>query len=238
MTDKIVNAISLNHISAGYSGLRALWDVSLNIAEGEFVVVLGVNGAGKSTLLRCVMGLLPIEEGSLYIYGVDVGHMRPDERVQLGLAYMSEFGIFGLLTVENNLRLGGYCEQRSAVKTRLSQIYSMFPELAVKRRTLAASLSGGQRKIVGLGKCLMSAPRLLLLDEPSAGLAPIYVRSVLSALQQIKDKGYTIIAAEQNVQFLTLADRVCVLEAGRVRFYGLPEEIQKNLSLRERLLGI
>lgn len=238
MTKQTCVALMLEHMSAGYGGLRALWDVSLNIREGEFVLVLGANGAGKSTLLRCVMGLLPIDEGSMRLYGADAEGMRPDERVRLGLAYMSEFGVFGALTVEDNLRLGAYGTKRNLIKRRLSHLYDMFPELATRRRMLAASLSGGQRKIVGLGKCLMGEPRMLVLDEPSAGLAPIYVREVLRALEQIKGIGYTVVTAEQNVQFLALADRACVLEGGRVCFDGRPEEIEGDVSLRQRLLGV
>ncbi|EQD58473.1 branched-chain amino acid ABC transporter, ATP-binding protein, partial [mine drainage metagenome] len=172
------------------------------------MLLLGANGAGKTTLLKAISGLLPLKSGSIRLDGAGIDHLRADQRVRRGAGVMTEQGVFPTLSVEDNLRLGAYTLPRAAVSTVMKDVYQLFPELFGRRRDVVGSLSGGQRKLVAVAKALMCRPQLLIMDEPSAGLSPRYVKEVVSQLMAVRQRGLSLLVAEQNVAFLELADRV------------------------------
>jgi len=225
-------------IDAGYARIQVLWKAGLSVEAGQAVVLLGANGAGKTTLIRTVMGLLPVWHGELTLGGVDITRMATDRRVRAGIAYMSEIGCFPGLSVEDNIRIGGQFLQRQALDRRIEQLYTSFPLIKDRRRAAAGSLSGGQRKILGIAKALASDPKLLIMDEPSAGLSPLFVNEAINVLQEFHRRGLSLFIAEQNVQFLDLADRVYVLEGGRIAFTGTTRQLQADDAMQRAYFGI
>ncbi|MHB1525506.1 MAG: ABC transporter ATP-binding protein [Candidatus Dormibacteria bacterium] len=225
-------------VGSGYGSMQVLWDVSLRISRGEGVLLLGANGAGKTTLLKAISGLLPLKSGSIRLDGAGIDHLRADQRVRRGAGVMTEQGVFPTLSVEDNLRLGAYTLPRAAVSMVMKDVYQLFPELFGRRRDVVGSLSGGQRKLVAVAKALMCRPQLLIMDEPSAGLSPRYVKEVVSQLMAVRQRGLSLLVAEQNVAFLELADRVYVLEGGRVRFEGTVSALEGNQAVREAFFGL
>jgi branched-chain amino acid transport system ATP-binding protein len=223
---------------SGYDKVQALWGASFTVRAGESVVLLGVNGAGKTTLLKVLLGLLPAWAGSVAFDGADITRLRTDRRVRLGLAYMSELGVFPDLSIAENLRIGGQFAEPGALKRRIEELYAVFPDLAARRGTLAGSLSGGQRKMCGIAKALAGSPRLLVMDEPSAGLSPLFVGEVIRILGQFRGQGLSLLIAEQNVGFLALADRVFTLEHGRTGFEGSVAELQADDGVRRAYFGL
>lgn len=227
-------------ICSGYGQVQVLWGAGLRVAAGERVVLLGANGAGKTTLLKVLVGLMPAWEGSVRLDGADITGQRTDRRVRAGLAYMSELGVFPGLTIAENLRIGGQFVPRAALSRRIEELFDLFPDLAAKRRALAGSLSGGQRKMLGIAKALAARPRLLVMDEPSAGLSPLFVQQVIAVLGRFRAEGagLAMLIAEQNVAFLDLAERVYTLEGGRVRFSGTVAELHADDALHRAYLGL
>jgi branched-chain amino acid transport system ATP-binding protein len=225
-------------IDAGYGRIQVLWKAGLRVDAGQCVALLGANGAGKTTLIRAVMGLLPVWQGELMFSGVDITAMATDRRVRSGIAYMSEIGCFPALSVEDNIRIGGQFLQRQALEQRIEELYASFPLIKDRRRAAAESLSGGQRKILGIAKALASDPKLLIMDEPSAGLSPLFVNEVINVLHDFRGRGLSLFIAEQNVQFLDLADRVYVLEGGRIAFEGTTEQLQADDAMQRAYFGI
>ena len=230
--------LSAEGIESGYGTVQVLWGAGLGVAAGESVVLLGANGAGKSTLLKVLLGLMPAWRGTIRLAGEDVTALRTDRRVRRGLAYMSELGVFPGLTIEENLRIGGQFAARPQLAARMEEMYATFPILAERRRALAGGLSGGQRKMLGIAKALAGGPRLLVMDEPSAGLSPLLVQEVLAALGRFRGAGLAFLVAEQNVAFLDLADRVYTLERGRVGFSGTAAELRANDALHRAYFGL
>ncbi len=227
-------------ICSGYGQVQVLWGAGLRVAAGERVVLLGANGAGKTTLLKVLVGLMPAWEGSVRLDGADITGQRTDRRVRAGLAYMSELGVFPGLTIAENLRIGGQFVPRAALSRRIEELFDLFPDLAAKRRALAGSLSGGQRKMLGIAKALAARPRLLVMDEPSAGLSPLFVQQVIAVLGRFRAEGagLAMLIAEQNVAFLDLAERVYTLEGGRVRFSGTVAELHADDALHRAYFGL
>ncbi|HYW91573.1 MAG TPA: ABC transporter ATP-binding protein [Gammaproteobacteria bacterium] len=225
-------------LETGYEQLQVLWSVDLAVEEGESVLLLGANGAGKTTLLRAVVGLLPAWRGRIVFADTDITRWRPDQRIRHGLAFMSELGVFPTLSIRENLRMGGYFVSSAAARARAEELYELFPALAERRRELAASLSGGQRKMLGVAKALMSQPRLLIMDEPSAGLAPVFVKQVVETLTQVHGRGMALLIAEQNTSFLPLADRGYVLEGGRIVFSGAERELRDSKAVQQAYFGV
>jgi branched-chain amino acid transport system ATP-binding protein len=225
-------------LEAGYGRVQVLWGAGLAVRPQESVVLLGANGAGKTTLLKVLLGLLPAWGGAVVLDGVDVTRLRADRRVRLGVAYMSELAVFPGLTIEENLRIGGQFAAPAALRQRMAELYAVFPDLAGRRRALASSLSGGQRKMLGISKALAGSPRLLVMDEPSAGLSPLLVAQVVAVLERFRGTGLSLLIAEQNVAFLTLADRVYTLEAGRIGFSGSVEALHADDALRRAYFGL
>ncbi len=226
-------------VTSGYGEMQVLWGIDLSVADDEAVVLLGANGAGKTTLLRTVVGLLPLRSGEIRFLGERVDHLRADQRVQRGMSFMSETGVFPDLSIEDNLRLGGYGLARPVVAASLERTWEMFPQLRPRRREPAGALSGGQRKILGVARALVREPRLLVMDEPSSGLSPLFVNELVDLLQGVRaHSSVTLLLAEQNVTFLGLADRAYVIEGGRTRFEGTVADFERSADIREAFFGL
>lgn len=236
----MADLLTAEGICSGYGQVQVLWGPGLRVAAGETVVLLGANGAGKTTLLKVLVGLMPAWEGTVHLDGADITHQRTDRRVRAGLAYMSELGVFPGLSITENLRIGGQFVPRAALARRIAELFDLFPDLAAKRRALAGSLSGGQRKMLGIAKALAAGPRLLVMDEPSAGLSPLFVQQVITVLGRFRAEGagLAMLIAEQNVVFLDLAERVYTLEGGRVRFSGTVAELHADDALHRAYFGL
>lgn len=230
--------LRLSEVVSGYGELPVLWGIDLSVTKDETLVILGANGAGKSTMIKTIIGELPLKSGKIEILGEDVSGLKIHKRIDLGVAYMSELGVFPTLSIQENLVLGAYNTRRTLVKERLEEIFGLFSELKGRRKALAGSLSGGQRKLLGVGKALMSDPKILIMDEPSSGLSPLYVKEVISSLRSITGKGRAMVIAEQNVSFLELSDRVCVIEGGKVSFEGSTSEFENTEVLHRAFFGI
>ncbi|MGC9271614.1 ABC transporter ATP-binding protein [Acidiphilium sp.] len=218
--------------------MQILWGIDLNVGSGETVLLLGANSAGKTTLLRTIIGLIQCRGGSITFDGTALQSLPPDQRIRRGIAFMSELGVFPTLSIEENIRLGGYFLDNATVRRRSARLYDMFPDLAAKRRHAAATLSGGQRKMLGIAKVLVSEPKLLLMDEPSSGLAPVFVKQVIKVLQTTIDAGTALLIAEQNVAFLELANRGYLIDGGRVRLSGTRAELESSDAVREAYFGL
>lgn len=230
--------LSLEGVEAGYGPLQILWGIDLDVAAGETVLLLGANSAGKTTLLRTIIGLIACRGGTIRFEGEALQMLAPDQRIRRGIAFMSELGVFPSLSIEENIRLGGYFLDRATVRQRSDRLFEMFPDLAKKRRHAAATLSGGQRKMLGIAKVLVSEPRLLLMDEPSSGLAPVFVKQVIKILQTAIGTGTALLIAEQNVAFLELADRGYLIDGGRVRLSGTRAQLEASTAVREAYFGL
>ena len=230
--------LSAAAIEAGYGKVQVLWGAGLSVRPRESVVLLGTNGAGKTTLLRVLLGLIPAWAGRISFDGADILRLRTDHRVRRGMAYMSELAVFPGLTIEENMRIGGQFSDRASLRARMEELYGLFPDLALKRRALASSLSGGQRKMLGIAKALAGGPKLLVMDEPSAGLSPLFVSEVMRVLSRFRSEGLALLIAEQNVAFLDLADRVYTLDGGRIGFEGSVPELHADNALHRAYFGL
>ncbi len=225
-------------IEAAYGRLQVLWGVDLELAQGEVAVLLGSNGAGKTTLLKTLMGLRPLLKGDILLGGQHMERLRPDLRVQRGIHYMTELGVFPNLSIDENLQVGGFGLPRHELRRRIEELYATFPDLARLHAASAASLSGGQRKMLGVAKAIVVPPRLLLMDEPSAGLSPRFVGEVVAVLRNLRENGPTMLIAEQNVKFLEIADRAYVLDGGRISFAGSVAELEADDAVRQAYFGV
>ena len=230
--------LEFNGVESGYGPLQILWGVDMQVAAGETVLLLGANSAGKTTLLRTLIGLLPCRGGSIAFDGERIDALAPDQRIRRGIAFMSELGVFPTLSIDENIALGGYFLPDAQVRRRRDALFELFPDLAGKRRQPAAALSGGQRKMLGIAKVLVAQPRLLLMDEPSSGLAPVFVKQVIDVLGSAIGEGTALLIAEQNVAFLQLADRGYLIDHGRVRVSGTRAELEASDAVRETYFGL
>ena len=237
--------LSISDVDAGYKAVRALHGVSLRISQGETVALLGTNGNGKSTLMKCVMGMVRPTKGkvSLVLDGEthDLTRLTTEEIVNLGVAMVPEGRrLFPKLTVEENLLLGAFRPQaRDAIRRNLGFSYEVFPVLAERRRQLAGSMSGGQQQMLAIARALMSAPKLLLVDEPSVGLAPILVSSTITRIKELKERtGLTVLMAEQNFhQAIRIADRGYIIVHGEIVFQGDVQALEQNELVKNYYLG-
>jgi branched-chain amino acid transport system ATP-binding protein len=225
-------------VNAGYGTMQVLWGVDLDVRPGETVLLLGANGAGKTTFLKTLVGLIEARAGVITLAGQDVTAMKSSDRMRLGMTYMSELAVFPDLTIEENLRVGADALGHANPGARAEELYGLFPVLREKRRAPASSLSGGQRKMLGIAKALAAEPRLLVMDEPSAGLSPLFVKEVIRVLGDLRHRGLALLIAEQNIGFLEVATRVFVLEGGRIRFSGTVAEMTDNAALRQAYFGL
>ena len=233
--------LSLAAVSAGYGSFRALFDVSLEVPAGEAVGVIGPNGAGKTTLMRVISGLIPLRGGALMLEGRSVGGLAAHRMVEQGIAHVPENRrLFPRLTVEDNLRIGAFIPQaRRRYAQQLDQIYNLFPRLKERREQLAGTLSGGEQQMCAIGRALMSRPKLLLMDEPSAGLAPLVVAQVFDLVRRIRAEGLTVLSVEQNVQqVLEVVDRAYLLEVGTIKLTGTSAELKGNDLIRKAYMGL
>jgi branched-chain amino acid transport system ATP-binding protein len=225
-------------VDAGYGTMQVLWGVDLDVRAGETVLLLGANGAGKTTFLKSLVGLIEARSGSIRLGGADVTRMRSSDRMRLGMTYMSELAVFPDLSIEENIRVGAQALGHADPGARVEEMYGVFPVLRDKRRAPASSLSGGQRKMLGIAKALAAEPKLLVMDEPSAGLSPLFVKGVIRILGDLRGRGLALLIAEQNIGFLEVATRVFVLEGGRIRFSGTVAEMTDNEALRRAYFGL
>ena len=233
--------LETENIKVRYSGLPILHGISIEVAEGETVCVVGSNGAGKSTLLRAVMGTQPAFEGRIIFKGQEIQKLKTEQIVHLGIIYVPEEKmLFKQLSVEENLLLGAYVlNDQSQVLYNLEYVYSLFKPLRDRRSQPSSTLSGGEQQMVAIGRGLMSNPKILMLDEPSLGLAPILVDEVLDTVRSLKTKGMTILLVEQNVrEALDLADRGYILQTGRIVAQGTGKDLLKGNMFRSAFLGI
>ena len=223
-----------------YGKVHAVQGVSLEVHAGEVVAVLGANGAGKSSIIRALAGLTPAGGGSILLRGQRIEHASSDERVRLGMAYVPEGRrVFGDLTVRENLLMGAYVvHDRAEVQRRVQEVYALFPRLSERVGQLAATLSGGEQQMLAIGRALVRAPDMLLLDEPSLGLAPVMIKVIYETLKRIRERGMTLLLAEQSAHIaLKIADRAYVLETGRVTYAGDAASLRNDPALRESYLG-
>ena len=233
--------LSLASVSAGYGSFQALFDVSLDVARGEAVGVIGPNGAGKTTLMRVISGMLPMNEGSMTIEGQAIGGLPAHHIIERGIAHVPENRrLFPRLTVEENLRVGAYIPTaRARFAEQLDWVYSLFPRLKERRAQAAGTMSGGEQQMCAIGRALMSKPKVLLMDEPSAGLAPLVVQQVFDLVGKIRAEGLTVLIVEQNVQqVLEVVDRAYLLEVGAIKLTGTAAELKDNSFIRESYLGL
>jgi branched-chain amino acid transport system ATP-binding protein len=233
--------LEARNLAIAYGDATAVWDVSLDVDDGEVVSVIGPNGAGKSTLINSVAGLLRWRSGSLRTAGVDLAAVPAHHVCRHGIALVPEGRrLFTRMSVEENLEMGCYRgEARGARRSSLDRVYTLFPILRQRRRQIAGSLSGGQQQMVAIGRALMARPRLLLLDEPSLGLAPAVVDQVFETLRVIHAEGVAVLLVEQNVaRALELADRAYVLEQGRIVAAGAPATLLAQARIQEAYLGL
>jgi branched-chain amino acid transport system ATP-binding protein len=233
--------LSLAAVSAGYGSFRALFDVSLDVAAGEAVGVIGPNGAGKTTMMRVISGVVPLAAGAMTFDGRSLAGLPAHRIVEQGIAHVPENRrLFPRLTVEDNLRIGAFIPQaRRHIGEQMSWVYDLFPRLKERREQLAGTLSGGEQQMCAIGRALMSRPKLLLMDEPSAGLAPLVVQQVFELVQRIRAEGLTVLIVEQNVQqVLDIVDRAYLLEVGRIRLAGSSAELKDNDLIRRSYMGL
>lgn len=235
-------ALQVHELVAGYTReVDILQGVELQVTAGEIVTVLGPNGAGKSTLIKTIAGLVPIHGGSVQLYGADIGGSAAHTLVQRGLAYVPQTNnIFVRLSIQENMEMGAYIRRdRAAIRDGLERMFALFPSLNDRRRQAAGTLSGGERQMVAVARALMAEPRVLMLDEPSAGLSPRLVGVVFDKVRAIRDMGVTILIVEQNAKAaLAISDRGYVLAQGRDRVNGRAEELLANPEVGELYLGV
>ncbi len=233
--------LELQAVTSGYGEIRVLESVSIEVAEGSITALVGSNGAGKTTLMRAIAGLLPLAAGRIAFDGVDIGVAPPHRRVELGLALVPEGRlIFPDFSVEENLKIGAIARRaRPELERRLEEMYELFPRLRERRGQAGGTLSGGEQQMLALARGMMAGPRLLLLDEPSLGLAPIVVEQLFSIIPRIRASGVTVFIAEQDVRSsLEFADTAYVMENGRIVRTGPAAQLLDDPSIKEAYLGL
>ena len=237
----MIPMLTLGSISAAYGSFQALFGVSLEVNRGEAVGVIGPNGAGKTTLMRVISGILPIRDGRMSIEGRDISTMPAHRVVEQGIAHVPENRrLFPRLSVEENLRIGAFIPSaRARFAEQLERVYQLFPRLKERRSQPAGTMSGGEQQMCAIARALMSRPKVLLMDEPSAGLAPIVVSQVFELVHRIRAEGLTVLIVEQNVQqVLDVVDRAYLLEVGAIKLSGTAAELKGNSFIREAYIGL
>ncbi|HID96262.1 MAG TPA: ABC transporter ATP-binding protein [Candidatus Latescibacteria bacterium] len=235
--------LQMRNVNAYYGRVQALKGISLHVLPGEIVCLIGANGAGKTTILRSISGLLDVLDGEIRFNGTRLTDLAPDQIVRLGISHVPEGRqLFGPLTVIDNLRLGAYQRyrrsNRSQIQKDIEYVFQLFPLLEARASNLAGTLSGGEQQMLAIGRALMSRPKLLLLDEPSMGLAPMVAREIFEVIKDLREGGTTILLVEQNARMaLSLADRGYVLETGKIIIEGPSAELLENREVKRAYLG-
>src|ERR1700731_701649 len=238
MPPEATSLLEARGVDAGYGTMQVLWGVDLDVRAGETVLLLGANGAGKTTFLKSLVGLIEARQGSIKLGDRDLTRMRSSDRMKLGMTYMSELAVFPDLSIEENIRVGAQALGHADPGARAEELYGVFPALRDKRPARPSSPSGGKRRILATGKALAAEPRLLVMDEPSAGLSPLLVKEVIRILSDLRRRGLALLIAEQNIGFLEVATRVFVQIGGRIRFSGTVAEMTDNEALRRAYFGL
>ncbi|MBQ3696633.1 MAG: ABC transporter ATP-binding protein [Spirochaetales bacterium] len=231
--------LKVNNINVYYGAIHAIKGISFNVEEGEIVTLIGANGAGKSTTLNTISGLLRSKTGDISFMGSSIAKMSPNKIVQNGLVMVPEGRrIFLGLTVEENLEMGAYTRPKSEIKDSMEQVYELFPRLKERRSQIGGTLSGGEQQMLAMGRALMAKPKLMMLDEPSMGLAPLLVDLIFEIIADLHKSGSTILLVEQNAQAaLSIADRAYVLETGKIVKTGLGSELISDPDIKKAYLG-
>jgi branched-chain amino acid transport system ATP-binding protein len=232
--------LNVNGIDVFYGNIQALKGVSLEINEGEIVTLIGANGAGKSTLLKTLSGLLKPKSGSIEYLGNSISGKAPQSIVKVGISHVPEGRrVFANMSVEENLELGAYLRKDGAgIRKDIQSVYELFPRLQERRKQLSGTLSGGEQQMLAMGRAIMAKPKLLLLDEPSMGLAPLMVKTIFQIIEKINEDGTTVLLVEQNANMaLSIADRAYVIETGRVEISGTAAELQASEEIKKAYLG-
>ncbi len=232
--------LEVRDIHTYYGNIHALKGVSLEVGAGEIIALIGANGAGKTTTLRTISGLMQPREGRVIYDGEDISHTRADLLVSKGIAMVPEGrGVFAKLSVEENLDMGAYTRRDRGIKDDLERMFALFPRLRERRKQYAGTMSGGEQQMLAVARALMSKPRLLLMDEPSMGLAPVLVDGVFDAVQKIQEEGVTILLVEQNAHMaLQIADRGYVFQSGEVVMSDTAANLRQNETVQKTYLGI
>ncbi len=232
--------LEVNDIHTYYGNIHALKGVSFEVDSGEIIALIGANGAGKTTTLRTISGLMDPREGSVFYDGEDISSSRADTLVSKGISMVPEGrGVFAKLTVEENLDMGAYTRRDAGIKEDLAGAYELFPRLEERKKQVAGTLSGGEQQMLAIARALMAKPRLLLLDEPSMGLAPVLVDGVFDTVERIASEGVTILLVEQNAHMaLQIADRGYVLQSGEVAIADTAANLRQNETVQRTYLGI
>ena len=231
--------LKVNDIHVYYGAIHAIKGISLEVNEGEIVTLIGANGAGKSTTLNTIAGLLKPRQGSIAFAGMPVDGIAASKMVYKGLSLCPEGRrIFQLLTVKENLEMGAFSRPNDELEESMARVYGLFPRLKEREKQIAGTLSGGEQQMLAMGRALMSKPRLMMLDEPSMGLAPILVEQIFSIIQELHEAGVTILLVEQNAQMaLSVANRAYVLETGMITMEGNAQELLHNDAVKKAYLG-
>jgi len=239
-TEPAEDLLEIVDLKTRYGRIEALHGVSIKVKRGQLVALVGANGAGKTTLLRCISGVRPASEGTVWFEGAAITHARPESRVRAGICQVPEGRqVFGPMSIEDNLRMGAYTRPRGEISAALDEAYALFPILSEKRALPAGTLSGGQQQMLALGRALMGKPKLLLLDEPSMGLAPLIVEEIFRVIRRLKNHGMTILLVEQNAfAALSVADHAYVLETGAITLEGPGRDLIANDEVRRAYLGM
>ena len=232
--------LDIKGLTSHYGRIQALHGIDIEVRQGQLVALVGANGAGKTTLLRAISGVQPVSGGSIHFRGDDVTRASPDRRVRAGICQVPEGRqVFGPMSVEDNLRLGAYTRPKDDVADDLERMYGLFPILKEKRLLLAGTLSGGQQQMLAMARALMGRPSVLLLDEPSMGLAPLLIAEIFRIVKSLRDEGITIFLVEQNAHAaLSIADRGYVIETGSILLSGPGPELLANEQVQSAYLGM
>jgi len=232
--------LELKALKVAYGGIQAVKGIDLQVAQGELVCLIGANGAGKTTTLKGITGLQPVKSGKIHYAGADITGKPAFQLVRRGLSMVPEGrGVFGALTIEENLAMGAYTrDDRQVVKTDVERVFALFPRLKERRKQTAGTLSGGEQQMLAMGRAMMSRPKLLLLDEPSMGLAPLMVQKVFETVIAISKEGVTILLIEQNARLaLEVSSRGYVMESGEITLHGEAKQLLSDPKVREAYLG-
>ena len=231
--------LSVNDLHVYYGAIHAVKGVSLEVNEGEIVTLIGANGAGKSTVLNTISGLLRAKTGTIEFMGTPINTMAPNKIVQLGLAQCPEGRrVFAHMTVEENLEMGAYTRPNSSIEGNLEHVYELFPRLKERSKQVSGTLSGGEQQMLAVGRALMSRPKLLMLDEPSLGLAPLIIKDIFTIIQQIKDAGVNVLLIEQNAKAaLEISDYAYVMETGNITMAGPGRALMNDERVKAAYLG-